>query len=143
MSEFHTLRSTKRTARKEAVMSIAAEASSLLRRVAEPRPVGDSVKAAISRAARRVSRFMAHPMTHGRAEDIWRQEARIIRAEEMDAIRKAAADTRLLAEGRDALAQIDARIARLEALLLQDEDFHGPQVAAHRAALRGPDRPLD
>lgn len=124
-------------------MNAVAEASCLLKQIAEPRPVGDSVKQAIDRAARRVSRYLSPAMRSSRAEDIWRQEARAIRAEEMDAIRKAAQADRLREEGRNELAAIDARLARLEAILVQDEEFHRDQVAPHRAALRGPHRPLD
>jgi len=124
-------------------MSSIAEASILLRQVAEPRPVGDTVKAAITRASRRVSRFLMQPMTSGRAEDIWRRQARLIRAEEMDAIRKAAGTDREVQEAKNVLAEIDARIARLEALLIQDADFHSDQVAQARKALGNMDRPLD
>lgn len=117
-------------------MSAVAEAAVLLKEIAEPRPAGDTVKGAINRAARRVSKFMLSPMRPGRAEDIWRQEARAIRAEEMDAIRRAAKADRLKEEAKDELAKIDARIARLEALLVQDEDFYRGQVDAERSALR-------
>lgn len=122
-------------------MTAVAEAATLLKRIAEPRPVGDTVKQAINRAARRVSRFL--PMRPGRVEDIWREEARAIRAEEMDAIRRAAEGKRLQAEAQDELAQIDARIARLEALLVSDEDYFGPQVDEERAALGRLRRSLD
>lgn len=70
-------------------MTTVAQASQLLRDLAEPRPVGDTVKAAITRAARAVSAVRQEPMSYGRAEDIWRREARRIDAAEMDAIRAA------------------------------------------------------
>ena len=129
-------------------MNAVSEASIRLRRIAEPRPVGDTVKEAINRSARRVSKFLRQagfsPMSATRAEDLWRQEARRVDAEEMDAIRAAdAAAERVIEEARNALAEHDARIARLEALLVQDEEFHRDQVAAHLAAHRGPDRPVD
>jgi hypothetical protein len=125
-------------------MSSEAEASILIRRVAEPRPVGDTVKTAIVRAASRVSRYMRQPMAPGRAEDIWRREARAIRVEEMDAIRKAAAvDQESVREAKHVLADIDARIARLEALLVSDADFYRDQVDAHRAAMGDVDRTVD
>lgn len=123
-------------------MTAVAEAASLLRSVAEPRPVGDTVKAAITRAAKRVSKHLREPMRPGRAEDIWRGEARIIRAEELDAIRKAA-DARLLQEARREFTQLDARIARLEALLVQDPEFHRVEADALRAVAGGADRPVD
>jgi hypothetical protein len=118
-------------------MSAVAEAATLLRQVAEPRPVGDTVKAAINRAARRVS------IRPGRVEDIWREEAKAIRAEEMDAIRRAAAQERVAREAKHELAELDARIARLEALLVHDEDHYRPQVDALRSVARRPHRPVD
>lgn len=105
-------------------MSAVAEASTLLRQVAEPRPVGDTVKQAINRAARRVSKF--NPMSAGRCEDIWRQEARAIRAEEMDAIRAAARrrDARETAETVSRLRSLHAAYAET------DPDLFGPQMEA-------------
>lgn len=127
-------------------MTAVAEAGRLLREVAEPVPAGDSVKAAIGRAARRVEKHIpAHFASRwhaGRAEDIWRGEARGVWAEEMDAIRRAA-DAKAAEEARSELAELDARIARVEALLLSDEDFHRPQADAWRAASRRPHRPMD
>jgi hypothetical protein len=99
MSEFSSERSE---------MSSAAEASSLIRMAAEPRQTGDSVKAAIRRAAHRLG------LTFTRAKNIWYGEARRIDAHEMDALR--------------ALANKYARIAT--ALRHTDEDFYGPQADA-------------
>lgn len=142
MSEFPSENKEFRTEKSEVLsMTDVAEASALLRQIAEPRPVGDTVKAAINRAARRVSSFMRSPMRASRAEDIWREEAKAIRVAEMDAIRQAAADQKLMREARNEMADIDACLARLEALLLQDEDFRRDQVAPHIEALsrlRGP-----
>jgi len=127
-------------------MTAVAEASRLLREVAEPVPAGDSVKAAIGRAARRVEKHIpphfASRWHAGRAEDIWRGEARGVWAEEMDAIRRAA-DAKAAEEARNELAELDARLARVEALLIQDEDFNRFQVDALRAASRRPHRPMD
>ena len=93
---------------KSSEMSAIAEASQLLRIVAEPRPVGDSVKSAITRAARRVGFPIA------RAENIWRQEARRIDASEMDRLR-AVAMQKQEATARDEIAELRARIAKIEA----------------------------
>ena len=127
-------------------MTAVAEAARLLRDVAGPAPVGDSKKAAISRAASRVAKhipaYFAVRWHAGRAEDIWRGEARGVWAEEMDAIRRAA-DAKAAEEARSELTELDARLARLEALLVQDEEFHRPQVDAVRAVARRPDRPVD
>lgn len=40
-------------------------------------------------------------------------------------------------------AELDARLARLEALIVQDEEFHRETVDALRAVARRPDRPVD
>lgn len=118
-------------------MSSVAEASHLLRRVAEPRPVGDSIKAAITRAARRCG------LRPGRAEDLWRCEARQVKSEEMDAIRRAAAIKwhNEEAKARNELAELRGRITRLEALLMAgDQDFHSPTIAGAREQARQADR---
>ena len=58
------------------------DASSALRRLAEPRPVGDSVKAAILRASRKVK------WPYSRVRDIWYRDPRIkISAGECDQLR--------------------------------------------------------
>jgi hypothetical protein len=89
-------------------------ASRLMQDIAEPRPVGDTVKAAITRAARAVSAALQEPMSYGRAEDIWRREARRIDAAEMDAIRTAhAARAKSL---RQEIQQAQALVGQLEAL---------------------------
>lgn len=129
------------------LMSAVAEASALLRSLADPRPAGDSVKSAISRAAKRVARFVpphwAHRWHAGRAEDIWRQEARGIWAEEMDAIRRAA-DARAAEGARDEFKEISDRIARLEAAMgVSDEEFHSDQGHAWRASIGRSDRTVD
>lgn len=89
-------------------MSSLAEASNLIRRVAEPRPVGDSVKAAISRAARKLG------LTFSRAKSIWYGEAHRIEAAEMDALRKQAGIYETVANN----------------LRNSDEDFHRAQIDA-------------
>ena len=63
-------------------------------------------------------------------------------AEEMDAIRRAA-DAQAAEEARSELAELDARLARIEALVIQDEDFMRSHVDAVRASSRRPDRPVD
>lgn len=88
------------------------EASDLVRRVAEPRRVGDSVKSAISRAANKLGfRFT-------RTRDIWYRRARRIDAEEMDALRREAVNQ----------AERYERIAR--AMEQTDQDFYSPDIAA-------------
>lgn len=122
-------------------MSCVDEASNLLRVIAAPRPIGDSVKAAITRAARRVG------LSPVRATGIWYREARAIRAAEMDAIRKAAAQRTQEQGARNEYRQLVARLSVLEHRLATiDPDFHSNDIAAHREVLDGAggkDRPVD
>lgn len=60
------------------------EAQTLVRRCAEPRPPGDSVKAAVRRASRRLG------IPFSRTRDIWYGDARRIDAAEMDRLRQGA-----------------------------------------------------
>jgi DNA transposition AAA+ family ATPase len=100
----------------EVAMSAVAEAAALMRRAADPRTF--SVKAAIGSACKRINTCLnamgRKPMHYGRAEDIWRQEARRIEVEEMDAIRAAAQQEEGMA---NELQELRSRIARLEKLL--------------------------
>lgn len=124
MSEF---RGQNFTEKSERSMSAVAEASTLLQMIAgQPeRPV----KAAIGRAVARLTPYL--PMSFTRAEDIWYGEARLIRAEEIDAIREAAEARRRKEEaGRAAAAEL-ANLYRgvAERLRQVDEDFHRPEIA--------------
>lgn len=140
MSGDRSENSGNRTAREVPPVSASAEAASLVRQIAEPWQVGDTVKAAINRVARRVG------LKPSRVEDIWRREARVIRAEEMDAIR-AAADRQALEGAQGEYQRLSERIAALEALLaVQDADIRGsaadersPQAGAAHRALGGRD----
>jgi hypothetical protein len=89
-------------------MSSVAEATLLIRKAAEPRLIGDSVKAAIGRVARKLG------FSFSRAKDIWYGDARRIDAHEMDALRNLAARYAVIAE----------------TLRHQDEDFHRAQADA-------------
>jgi hypothetical protein len=104
-------------------MSSVAEASKLVRRVAEPRSVGDSVKAAIARAARRIG------FHHSRTKDIWYAHARRIDAYEMDRLREEAGRV----EARIAVAHL---LGLRNSLAATDPNFHRPQIAALDDALR-------
>jgi hypothetical protein len=78
------------------------EARAIVRLAAEPWQIGDSVKAAIGRAARRLG------MEHRRVRQAWYGEPAAWRAHELDGMR---------ARARDLLAQRQARLkAELEAL---------------------------
>ena len=107
-------------------VSAVAEAAFRLRRIAEPCPVGDRVKAAIDRAARRVG------LPTQRVENLWYGEARLVKAEEMDAIRRAD-EARLTKErsAREQAAELGALFAGVaERLRTQDEDFHRDDIAS-------------
>jgi hypothetical protein len=98
------------------------EASVLVRRVAEPRTIGDSVKAAIVRASRRLGwRF-------SRTRDIWYAHARRIDAFEIDALRAAAAEAQMAAK---------RLLALRDALIAKDPAFHCDDIRALERALRG------
>lgn len=71
----------------------------------------------------------------------WKKIKRIP-ADVADAVREAR-DRAAAEEARNELAQLDARLARLEAFLVQDEEFYRPSVDALRAVARGEDRPMD
>lgn len=133
MSEFQQSNFTENS---ERPMSGVSEASMLLQTVAgyPEKPI----KAAIARAALRVSNFLKPPMSYGRAEDIWRQEARLIRSEEMDAIRSAAAERRRKQEAGCAAAKELAALYRgvAERLRSVDEDFHRPEIARLESTAR-------
>lgn len=107
-----------------AFVNAVAEAAFRLRRIAEPRPVGDRVKAAIDRAAKRAG------LPIQRVENLWYGEARIVKAEEMDAIRKAD-DARQAKEqsAREQAAELGALFAGIAERLRQiDPDFHRDNV---------------
>lgn len=104
-------------------MSSVVEASELVRRVAEPRAVGDSVKAAIVRAARRLG------FPHSRTKDLWYAHARRIDADEMDRLREEAGRV----EARIAVAHL---LGLRNSLTAADPDFHRPQIVALDDALR-------
>lgn len=123
-------------------MSVTAEAAMRLRQIAEPRPVGDSVKAAISRAAVRVG------IPAERAKALWYGEARLVRAEEMDAIR-AADNARRNKErhAREEAQRLGAVFAAVASRLCEtDADVHRDDIAAlvdAARALGAGDRAVD
>jgi hypothetical protein len=107
--------------------AIASEMQSSLRLIAEPVHAGESIKALIGKAARRVG------FDYWRTHDLWYGRARRIDAVELEAVR-ARVRRQEEAEANAEIAELRARLARLEsALELADADFHGPT----REALRG------
>lgn len=113
-------------------VSAVAEASFRLRRLAEPYQAGDRVKAAIQRAAKRAG------LPIQRAENLWYGEARLVRAEEMDAIRQAD-DARLAKEhnAREQAQQLGALFAAVASHLREtDADVDRDDIAALVKAAR-------
>lgn len=113
-----------------------AEASVLVRQLAKPFDVGDSVKCCLRRVSRKL------PWSFNRVKDVWYADARIsISAEEMTQLRRAAKLAAEEQEAKDDLARIDARLSRLESLLQGiDQEFHSETLAAlgqSRNRLRG------
>lgn len=98
------------------------EAFALVREIAGApfRPVQPAIK----RAVARLKPYLG--LTLSRTEDIWRREARLIRAEEMDALRAAAeARRQKLEAGRVATAELaDLYFGMAERLRQIDEDIH-------------------
>jgi hypothetical protein len=102
----------------------------MLRELAEPWTVGDRVKAAIDRAARRCG------LSYWRAFDIWYGKAR--RVEDAERARIAEAlETKRTRAARNEFHELKKRLAILESRLNQiDPDFHSPDVAAAREQVR-------
>ena len=104
-----------------------------LRELAGPRLAGDPIKAAVSRAARLAG------LEYWRAYDIWYGRARRIDVQEETQITQALQKKRK-AVAHNEFAELRARMARLETLLLNsDEDFHREDIAAIRFGSRGAD----
>lgn len=95
----------------------------LVRRIAEPRDVGDSVKAAIVRAARRLG------FPFSRTKDLWYGDARRIDASEMDRLRD-------LAAKREAELLRSRLLALRDGLAATDAEFHRETIDALERALR-------
>ncbi|KQZ00874.1 hypothetical protein ASD45_08405 [Pseudolabrys sp. Root1462] len=96
----------------------------LVKLAAEPRPVGDSVSAAIGRAAKRLD------WSYARAGDIWYGEARRIDWREMDALRAIEQErdhAAERAEQRRHMQQLHALRAKLQ---FNDPDFHAADIDA-------------
>lgn len=102
----------------------------LVQRCAEPRPVGDSVKAAINRAAKRLG------FDPSRTRKLWYGDARIIAAHEMDWLRKRA----VIAEVDRAVDDLNDLRAHLSKTGTPDSQEVITGIdAALRALGRGPD----
>lgn len=108
------------------LMTAAAEAHQLVAEIAGPLELGGRIKTALAIVARKTG------LTERRVRGIWHREARVIRADELDALRRAAR-AQEKAEHDAEMAELWAYVARLEErLAVADADFTGP----HREALR-------
>jgi len=137
------------TERKASNMSGVAKASELLDEMYSMWPGRVSFKDAVRRAtdavnkAGRAAGYLRSPIKHSRIEDLWRQEARRVDAEELDAIR-AAHNGLLMRDARDQHQQMLARIERIEAALrLSSADALRALVGDQIKQLGGVDRAVD
>jgi len=92
-----------------------------------------SVKAAQIEAYEFIRIRVRKNLTLRRVRHFFEGTARRVDGEEKDAVRMAQIE-----EARNEQRELRARLARLDAALARvDEDFHGPQMAAHREAAFG------
>lgn len=114
----------------------------IVKELAEPRPVGDSVKKAIGRVS------IAIGFGWSRTKDLWYGDARRVDAEELDALRLAKKkreakrraaqriDAEVAARAEAALA-VERMVALRAALASIDADFHREAIDRLDHALRG------
>lgn len=100
-------------------MSPVCEAHSLIAEIVGPMEMGGRIKTALGIVARRTG------LSERRIRGLWHKEARSIRADELDALRRAARAERK--------AEIDVEIAELRARLARLEE----RFAVERQALAG------
>lgn len=122
---------------KEKPMSPACEAHRLIATIVGPQEIGGRIKTALGMVARRTG------LPERRVRGLWHKEARAIRAEELDALRRAArAEQR--AEINAEIAGLRARIACLEEqIAMAGSDLGGApgdQMRGPLGGLRGMDR---
>ena len=100
------------------------DAMRLVRIAAEPRPVGDSKKSAIDRAARKLD------WSFTRTRDVWYGTARRIDVREMDALRSLEQERDLAAERAEQRRHLQQLAALRAKLQFDDADFHAADIAA-------------
>lgn len=104
-----------------------------LRELSQPWEMGDKIKRAIERAAKRSG------LSYWRAFDLWYGKARRIEQFEIEQVSAALAKKRK-EEARHELHELRTRMERLESMLAQvDSDFHRETIAQVRRQVR----PLD
>lgn len=111
------------------------EASEILREIASPH-IG-------KRALQIVSRKL--PWSYRHIKAVWYQESRtVVDADEMKQLRRAARLAKEEQEATNEVAELRARLARLESILLAtDEEFYRPHVEAMRVQADGLGRKAD
>jgi len=114
-------------------MSSVVEASRLVRQIAEPYQIGDTVKRQIDRAARRIPFW-----SYSRVRDAWYGNPRMrIGADELSELRLLLEKSDRARQDRDELDDLRDRLSRVEtALMVSDPQFHSSDIDAYRAALR-------
>lgn len=121
----------------ERVVSVAAaEFSRLMRRAAEPASPGELIAHGINRAARRLG------LSRRTARAFWYGERARVPADLMERARALAGEPGVR-EARNELAEMDRRLARIEALLACHPDEVGARIAALLQAARRLDRAVD
>ncbi|SFH04699.1 hypothetical protein SAMN05192565_12728 [Methylobacterium gossipiicola] len=124
--------------REAVVMSARAEARTLVEAIAGPLRLGENVKAALSRVAR------ATGLNDRRVRGIWHNEARSIRSDEMDRLRKAAREARATEQARDEYRAVLTKLAACgTALGLPGPDVDRPADPGLGLGPRGDDRAVD
>ena len=112
--------------RSEPVMSALVEAQSLVRKVAEPVPAGDSVKAAIVRASRRLK------WNYNRVKSLWYADERArVSGDELNQLR-AVAKQHTAGHADDLMARLEYIEERLRQI---DPDFYGSDIASLRRSV--------
>ena len=101
--------------------NVADEMHALVREAAEPVPPGDSVKAAINRAARSLG------ISTARARSYWYRLVKLVPAEEADALRKRRNEIRELR-----IQRLEHELAALVALRRGIHDHDGEPAGAFR-----------
>ena len=103
-------------------MSAAVEAKSLLKDIAGPLSLGETLKVVFPRIARKCG------LSERRVKSIWHMQARAIRADELAAIKAAARKQEVIADETvsDRLLRVEQRLSAI------DPDFYREHVAALR-----------
>lgn len=114
-------------------MNAACEARVLIREIAGQAPIGTPIKTALARVARLTG------LGERRVRGFWNGEARAIRADEIETLRRAARkapsdDADPSSDFRATADRLESLAARLEAT---DPDLHWADIDAYRALARG------